>query len=243
MEYIEECRRLTLADGGKGIKVLPPDVNISDKDFTPVYVEKASDGATKRRGDGGKKKGAGQIVEGVIRFGMMAVRGVGEKAVEAVILQRSEKGPFSSLFDFCERVDVRQVSRSTIEALVKCGAFSSVSPKRAALLQVVDKAVEMGQQAQNDKQNGQLNMFAGPAAATAPSAASMMGAALPDVEEFKNAELLKFEKELLGFYITSHPLTDPSAHCRAWSWSCRIARFRCSRGSCRRLRWMKALAG
>src|SRR4051812_40772166 len=116
VEYIEECRRLTLADGGKGIKVLPPDVNISDKDFTPVYVEKVSDGATKRRGDGGKKKAASNAAEGVIRFGMMAVRGVGEKAVEAVIQQRSEKGPFSSLFDFCERVDVRQVSRSTIEA-------------------------------------------------------------------------------------------------------------------------------
>src|SRR5439155_759958 len=86
--------------------------------------------------------------------------------------------------------------------------FSSIGAKRAALLQVVDKAVEMGQQAQNDRRSGQLNMFAGAAAPTAPSAASMMGSTLPDVEEFKNAELLKYEKELLGFYITSHPLTE-----------------------------------
>ena len=201
VEYIEECRRLTMPDGTKGIKVLPPDVNISDKDFTPVYVQTTV--------VGGKRKRAETKAEGVIRFGLMAVRGVGEKAVEAIIAQRTEKGDFTSLFDFTERVELRQVTRGTIEALVKCGAFAGKNnAKRAALLQVVDKAIDMGQQSQNDKRSGQLNMFAGPAASSAPSAASMVGGALPDVEEFKSAELLKMEKELLGFYITSHPLTE-----------------------------------
>ena len=201
VEYIEECRRLLMPDGSRGVKVLPPDVNISDKDFTPAYIQTTV--------PGGKRKRAETKTEGVIRFGMMAVRGVGEKAVEAIIAQRTEKGEFTSIFDFTERVDLRQVSRGTTEALVKCGAFAGKNnAKRAALLQVIDKAIEMGQQSQNDKRSGQLNMFAGSTAPSAPSAASMMGGALPDVEELKSAELLKLEKDLLGFYITSHPLTE-----------------------------------
>src|SRR5581483_9557117 len=127
VEYIEECRRMTLMDGGRGIKVLPPDVNVSDKDFTPLYVTEP----------GGKRKK--ETRSGVIRFGMMAVRGVGEKAVEAVIAERQAKGEFASLYDFCERVDLRQVSKSTIEALAKCGAFSSLKAKRAKLLTVLDR--------------------------------------------------------------------------------------------------------
>jgi DNA polymerase-3 subunit alpha len=183
VEYIEECRRM-------GVKVLPPDVNVSDKDFTPVYIE-----AKKR-----KEK------EGVIRFGMCAVRGVGEKAVEAIIEERNKNdGKFSSLYEFCERVDLRQVQRSTIDALVKCGAFSSISEKRAPLLQVLERAIEMGSQSQQDKRNGQLNMFM---AASGPSATPRSNVGMPDIDELPSAELLKFEKELLGFYITSHPLTD-----------------------------------
>src|SRR5207302_2372645 len=91
VEYIEECRRLTMPDGSKGIKVLPPDVNVSDKDFTPIYVVPESKG---------KKRKAAPKAQGVIRFGMMAVRGVGEKAVEAIIAERKERGPYASLFDF-----------------------------------------------------------------------------------------------------------------------------------------------
>ncbi len=87
-----------------------PDINVSDKDFTPIYVKET----------------------GTIRFGLMAVRGVGEKAVEAIMAERARGGAFTSLYDFCERVDMRQVTRSTIEALIKCGAFSSMKAKRAS---------------------------------------------------------------------------------------------------------------
>ena len=196
VEYIEECRRMTLIDGSKGIRVLPPDVNVSDKDFTPVYTE-----ALASKGRKAKPK-----TEGVIRFGLAAVRGVGEKAVEAIAQIRSEKGDYTNLYDFCERVDLRQVSRNTIEALIKCGAFSGTKAKRSQLLQILDAAVEMGQQTQSDLRSGQMSMFGGGPAT--PSAAKTMGSALPDIEEVDNAELLKFEKELLGFYITSHPLTE-----------------------------------
>jgi DNA polymerase-3 subunit alpha len=193
VEYIEECRRMTLLDGTRGIKVLPPDVNVSDKDFTPVYLTEA------------KKRSKKSAAAGVIRFGLCAVRGVGEKAVESVIQERSEQGEFRSLYDFTERVDLRAVGRGTIEALIKCGAFASIGARRSQLLQVLDGAVEMGQQSQNDKRSGQLNMFG---QAVAKTTAAAPADVLPDVKEFASADLLKFEKELLGFYITSHPLTE-----------------------------------
>jgi DNA polymerase-3 subunit alpha len=197
VEYIEECRRMTLLDGSRGIKVLPPDVNFSDKDFTPVYVEDEPVRKSKVKNQKSKT--------GVIRFGMMAVRGVGEKAVEAIIAERKSKGPFSGLYDFCERVDTRQVTRATIEALIKCGAFDSFGDRRAQHLHIFERAFEMGQQTQHDKRLGQLNIFADFAATNSASSVSSPG--LPDIDELPSAELLKFEKELLGFYITSHPLT------------------------------------
>jgi DNA polymerase-3 subunit alpha len=195
VEYIEECRRMTMPDGSRGIKVLPPDVNVSDKDFTPVYLAEPKK----------KTRKAAAEPTGVIRFGLCAVRGVGEKAVESVMAERRERGEFRSLYDFTERVDLRAVQRSTIEALIKCGAFASMNARRKQLLEVLDRAVEMGQQAQNDRRSGQLNMFGQPAVRS-PSAAP--ADVLPDVPEFASADLLKFEKELLGFYITSHPLTE-----------------------------------
>jgi DNA polymerase-3 subunit alpha len=197
VEYIDECRRLLLpgaTDGGvsKGIRVLPPDVNVSDKDFTPTYVEdKASKGRSRK--------------QGVIRFGLCAVRGIGEKLVEEITRAREAGGEFKSIHDFCERCDTRIVMKSSIELLIKCGAFGSLKAKRAALLAGLDTAFEAAQRAQEDKRAGQLSMFG---SASSGPAAPAPTPALPDVAEFPPAELLRFEKELLGFYITSHPLTE-----------------------------------
>ena len=196
VEYIEECRRLQVPDGPMGIRVLPPDVNSSDKAFTPLYVDTDELAGRKKKNHNGRKIP-------VIRFGMMAVRGVGEKAVETIIEERVKHGPFKSIYDFCERVDLHTVTRSTIEALIKCGAFSALG-KRSQLLQVLEKAMEMALQMAADKASGQLNMFAGEAAAAAPAAPP----SLPEIEELPGQDLLRFEKELLGFYISSHPLTD-----------------------------------
>ncbi|HEX3357071.1 MAG TPA: DNA polymerase III subunit alpha [Tepidisphaeraceae bacterium] len=197
VEYIEECRRM-------GLKVLPPDVNVSDTDFTPVYGGEGQ-GA---RGKGREKK------DGTIRFGMGAVKGVGEKAINGVIEERKKAGKFGGIYDFCERIDTRVVQRSTVEALIKCGAFSSISPKRAPLLQVFERAFEMGQQAQNDKRSGQMNIFGGE---SAPVAMSRANDSLPNIEELQSQDLLKFEKDLLGFYITSHPLTEHQATLERYS--------------------------
>ena len=208
VEYIEECRRMKL-------EVLPPDVNVSDKDFTPV-VEAKRDQATNKRRDGVRGKPAGissqrrsalsTLSPGVIRFGLCAVRGVGEKAVENIITARGVKGPFTSLYDFCERVDLRAVQKSTIEALIKCGAFTSMSPRRAPLLHVLDRAFDQGQRDQEDRRTGQFGLFQASDNANATAAPALQAPSLPDVPELPNADLLKFEKELLGFYITSHPL-------------------------------------
>ncbi len=203
VEYIEECRRMTLLDGTHGIRVLPPDISISDKDFTPIYTT-FSGGP---EGRVSKRKKTEPKIEGVIRFGLAAVRGVGEKAVEAIAAVRKESGEFTSLYDFCDRIDLRTVTRSTIDALIKCGAFQSLKAKRSQLLAILDRAVEMGQQSQNDRRSGQMSMFA----ATSTSAPRLIDNILPDIEELDAAELLKFEKELLGFYITSHPLTEHQA--------------------------------
>ncbi len=199
VEYIDECRRMNLPDGSTGIKVLPPDVNVSDLDFTPVYVTETT--------KAGKRRKAETKTEGTIRFGLAAVRGVGSKAVEAIINERREKGDFTSLYDFCERVDLRSVNRSTIECLVKSGAYSTLNGNRAQLLAIVERAIEMGQQTQNDRRSGQMNMFAAAATTSLPRPADP----LPDLEELPSAELLKYEKELLGFYLTSHPLTEHQA--------------------------------
>lgn len=204
VEYIEECRRMTVGEGSRGIKVLPPDVNLSDKDFTPVYGAKEVKPAKAHKRTSAENKARKTELEGTIRFGMMAVRGVGEKAVESIIAERDKSGAFRSLHDFCERVDLRAVQRSTIEALVKCGAFNTIHGNRAALLAALDSAVEGAARMQQDKRMGQLNMFGG---ATPANNASAMATGLPEMDDLTGPELLKFEKELLGFYITSHPLT------------------------------------
>jgi DNA polymerase-3 subunit alpha len=218
VEYIEECRRLTLPDGSKGIAVLPPDVNVSDNDFTPIYV--ADEGKAK-----GKRKAAAKP-QGVIRFGLAAVRGVGEKAVETIIAERNERGPFKSIYDFTERVDLRSVQRVTMEALIKCGAYSSMG-KRAQLLAVLERAFEMGQQSQQDKRMGQMNMFGG----GGPAASRVLADALPDMDELPDAELLKFEKELLGFYISSHPLTEHQVALEHFSTASTREAMNCSEGT------------
>ncbi len=199
VEYIEDCRRMTLNDGSKGIRVLPPDVNVSDRDFTPVYSE------LEKKGPKGRKAANKPQIEGTIRFGLAAVRGVGDKAVQSIAEERTKNGPFTSLHEFCERVDLRAITRSTIEALMKCGAFSAFG-KRAALLQALDGAVESAQRMQADKRSGQIGLFGGGGGES--SMPAMPHPSLPDVDELPESDLLKFEKEMLGFYITSHPLTE-----------------------------------
>ncbi|NIP89018.1 MAG: DNA polymerase III subunit alpha, partial [Gammaproteobacteria bacterium] len=161
-----------------GINILPPDVNESMRDFSVVG-------------------------EADMRFGLAAVKNVGEGAIDSVIEARAEKGPFTSLVDFCERVDGRKANRRVLESLIKCGAFDFAGARRAQLMAGLDRAMEIAAGHQRDRASGQSRIF------------DLMGGEsdeqevkLPNVPEWPERERLANEKEALGFYITGHPLAQ-----------------------------------
>jgi DNA polymerase III subunit alpha len=171
-----------------GIQILPPDVNLSDHEFV--------------------------VVDGNIRFGLDAVKGVGYAAVEGIKRAREEGGPFTSIWDFCCRVDARAVNKRAIEALIKCGAFGSTGATRKGMLEVLEQAQAAGAKQQQDLEIGQgsiFDMFGADDGAPAGSAAEAFAAPshppIP-VEEFDKPDLLAFEKESIGVFISAHPLKD-----------------------------------
>jgi DNA polymerase-3 subunit alpha len=137
----------------------------------------------------------------VVRFGLAGVKNVGEGAVEAILEVRAAGGPFRSLFDFCERVDPHRVNRRVIESLIRCAAFDFIGVTRASLMAAVPKAIERGQRSQRDRAVGQRSLFG----EVAPRS---LEPKLDDVPEWLPKELLAGEKEMLGFYVTGHPLND-----------------------------------
>ena len=159
-----------------GIDVLAPDINVSGSDFT-------ADGNT-------------------IRFGMSAVRNVGEAAVEEIIAKRTEGGKFTSLYDFIDRIDLRVVNKRALEALIKSGACLGLDVSRKQALENLDGLVEMSSRRQSQASVGQISLFAMASASTQDAIQQLKG----DTSEFREAELQTMEHELLGFYVTSHPL-------------------------------------
>ncbi len=144
-----------------------------------------------------------------IRFGLSAVKNVGGKAVDAIKETRDRSGPFESLFDFCRRVDLKVVNRRVVESLIKCGAFDSTGVYRARLMVALDDALKAGQSSQRDRDSSQFGMFD---LLEVPTADPMD--AYTSVEEWTGGQLLAFEKETLGFYITGHPLDRFEDSCR-----------------------------
>ncbi len=181
VDYIGECREM-------GIGVLPPDINESFVDFTVVYNEGHD-----------QKENAG-----VIRFGLAAVKGVGGKAVEQIIVAREQAGRFKSLFHFCENVDLRAVNKQVLEALIKAGAFDNLGGSRSQMMAGLEKAMQTGASMQADKASGQMNFFGGGGFA---GAEDLDAQALPDVAPWPEPQMLQYEKEVLGFYVTSNPLS------------------------------------
>src|SRR5713101_4204916 len=168
VKYIEECRAM-------GIRVEPPDVNVSAVQFS--------------------------VAGDTVRFGLAAIKNVGEAAMQSILRSRSDQGPFHTLEDFCVRVDLRLVNRRVVESLVKAGAFDSLGLTRAHLLVLTDAALESGGRQQRDRAEGQASFFellpAAPGRASAPAEVT---------PEWDADQRLAFEKEVLGFYISGHPL-------------------------------------
>jgi DNA polymerase-3 subunit alpha len=139
------------------------------------------------------------VSDGAIRFGLGAIRGIGAKSAEEIIAVREKGGDFKSLTDFCIRVGTQLANRRVLEALIKCGAFDSTGMPRAALMAQVDDALRLAQREENDAARNQITLFS---QKTLPPALTIRGS----VTEWPQHELLNFEKEALGFYITAHPL-------------------------------------
>jgi DNA polymerase-3 subunit alpha len=154
-----------------GIEVLPPDVNTSQLDFA--------------------------VVEGKIRFGLSAVKNVGEPAARAIIRARDEGGPFASIWDFCERVDPQASNKRALESLVKCGALDSTGATRKGMLDALEAALSHGQRAQTDRLLGQSSLF---------GEEEKLDTVPIGSEEFEKNELLRLEKDTLGLYVSEHPL-------------------------------------
>jgi DNA polymerase-3 subunit alpha len=145
-------------------------------------------------------------VEGKIRFGLGAIKGVGESAIEAILEARAA-GPFRDLYDFSERVDSRRVNRKVIEALVKAGAFDFEKHPRRQLFESIEKAVDRGAAAQHDRAVGQSSLFGllEDPGGSAPAARAVRPE-YAQVEEWPEKERLAMEKEAIGFYVSGHPL-------------------------------------
>ncbi len=165
-EYIQECREL-------GITVLPPDINESDADFTPLPNNQ-------------------------IRFGLGAIKNVGSTTVQAILAARQRGGPFRNFADFCRRVASDTLNREVLESLIKCGAFDRFGTRKGLLAQI-DAGLALAAQAHQERKSGQKSFFADDP--TTPLLKAPDGH-----DEFAKSELLRFEKELLGLYVSGHPL-------------------------------------
>ncbi len=160
----------------QGIEVLPPDINESDKAFT--------------------------VTGSKIRFGLAAVKNVGENAIESIVAARKD-GKFSSQFEFCERVDLKKVNKRVIEGLIKCGAFDSTGAYRSRMMASLEDCVDYGQRLQKEKADPQIGLFD-----LKPDQNVINLPSMSEIDEWDEKELLALEKESLGFYITGHPLSE-----------------------------------
>ena len=156
-----------------GIEILPPDINESNRNFTAIGSQ--------------------------IRFGLAAVKNVGDAAIDAIMKEREERGKFQSLHDFCKRVDLRKVNRRVVESLIKCGAFDFSKASRSQMLAVLEDLLDRSQSAQRKKGEAQLSMLM-PNVREAEEN-------YPEIDEFPENQLIAFEKETIGFYISRHPLS------------------------------------
>lgn len=185
-----------------GVAVLPPDVNKSSTDFTVVYEYPEGNGPKKGQGKTRDRYGS------QVRFGLGAVRGVGEAALESVFEARAASGEFRDLFDFAARVDSKRLNRGVLEALVQCGAFdTALAPTgvhRARAFAAIERALERARSATRDREAGQATLFG--LFEAGGGGAKSSGDEYPEIEAWDRLEMLRREKAALGCYVSGHPL-------------------------------------
>lgn len=183
-EYVVECRRM-------GIPILPPDVNESGILFTPVL-----DRTVSSMGDDSAKE---ENSQGCIRFGLAAIKNVGTQAMESILSVRSKDGPFESLLDFCRRVDLRVCNKRVIESLIQAGAFDQLPGHRAQLLAMLDEVVDAALKWRKEREDLQIQLFD---FVETPN----WEIEYPNIPEHTMSQQLELERELLGLYLSGHPL-------------------------------------
>ncbi len=230
ISYLEDCKKCRFVEStgdskkvGRtvrtGVEVRPPDINLSNADFAVVFAQNEP-----------RTSHAGHV-----RFGLKAIKGTGDKAIETIIRERCQgaevsrcqgkssdskvaaspstprhldtSAPFTSLFDFCERVPPGAITKSALESLIKCGAFDSVHGRdnRAAMVATIEQAITAGQKIAADKAAGQGALF-GFGGAPEPAGPDKPAVTLARADKWTEAETLRFEKEILGFFVSSHPM-------------------------------------
>jgi DNA polymerase-3 subunit alpha len=180
-EHVDDARRM-------GIKVLPPDVNCSDVEFSVV-------------GDD-------------LTFGLGAIKGLGQAVVTAVVEERQKNGRYASIFDLAERVDSKLLGKSNLELLIKAGALDSLKATRAQHMLLAERAVQAALAIHRDRQMGQKSLFGG---GDEPEQKQVTNVSLPDVPDWSHSQKLAFEKEVFGFYLTSHPLAENADQIRRYA--------------------------
>jgi len=188
---IEECQRM-------GIKVLPPDINESEKNFTVIEKKSSPPISLTKKEEGAKKQ---------IRFGLTAIKNVGHNVVEAIIKERKKNGELQSIEDFVTRVDLKILNKKSLESLIKAGTFDRLG-ERGQLLLNIETLLEKGREIQRNKANGQRGLFDALPNSKQKIKFNNNNSSLPSASPASNAEMLSWEKELLGLYISSHPLQD-----------------------------------
>jgi DNA polymerase-3 subunit alpha len=203
--FVAECEAM-------GLKVLGPDVNESREMFTPVFRKKPSSAVGGVPSPRTSDSAPSTESEAAIRFGLAGVKGVGELAAQKIIVERDAKGPYASFEDFCSRVDGRAINKRVLEHLSKTGAFDFSGALRKKLFDSIDGAMATASNNARDKAAGQHSFMDMLAEAPAPlrpalnSQLSALSSAAAAADDFTSAERLIFEKELLGFYVSGHPM-------------------------------------
>jgi DNA polymerase-3 subunit alpha len=183
--YLADCR-------AQGIKVLNPDINLSDMDFGPLEPHEVPDGISLPEGS-----------PGAITFGLSAVRNVGEGLVELLLAEREKNGPFASFYDLVERVDPQVLNKRTIESLIKAGAFDRLEHPRKGLLAVFEQIIDSTLVRRRERDQGVMSLFGD--ASGDDGMAFDERLPIPDLQ-FDKVQRLRFEKEMLGLYVSDHPL-------------------------------------
>src|SRR5215813_863892 len=179
--FVGECKRM-------GISILPPDINKSGLKFTPETVAGSDDAGT----------GITDLGFNAIRYGLAAIKNVGEVVMAIAIRERDQRGEFNSLDDFCTRLDTRVANRKMLESLIKAGAFDFTGRDRAELFACIDESLNASAIAQRDRAAGQVSLF--------DEEMHAATARRQSIRPWNEHEKLSYEKELLGFYVSGHPL-------------------------------------